>query len=299
MAGISEGHARKLLSKMTVKQAKQEILETKRCQEILFPLTDIHYGEKIKGTQLNGFNEYDTKIAKERIDTLFSELIDYVSIYDEKIHIVNMGDCISGMLHDENVVADELTPITAINEIGRYLISKILHLSDTFPDIEIEIHGLTSNHGRTTKKIWAKKSVETSYDYQLGQLMEVAFFDNDAVTVNEVKDHILIEVANVHWAMSHGHWHTGGTVAGAFKGAAFQRIQALEQLYLHNGYDVDAVMIGHFHAHARLNNWFVCPALCGPSEFETKKLGIKPHKPKGMIVRCIDSDIEDVSLIKV
>lgn len=299
LAGISEGHARKILAKMTVKDAKKEILKTERTSEILLPLTDIHYGEQIVGTQLNGYNEYNSSIAKQRINSIFEDAKSFISDHDETIHIVNMGDAISGMLHDESVVSDEMTPMVAINEIGRFLISKILELYNHFPHVNIEIYGLTSNHGRNTRKIWAKNSIETSYDYQLGQLMEIAFHDNEAINVNDVKDHILVNVANVQWAMSHGHWHTGGTVAGAFKGAAFQRIQALEQLYLHNGYQVDAVMIGHFHAKARLNNWFVCPALCGPSEFETKKLGIKPHKPNGMILRCIDGEIEDINYIKV
>lgn len=300
MAKISEGHARKLLKNITVKKARKMLsqLSDNSC-ELIFPITDVHYGEVIEPVELNGFNQYNCKIARERLDRLFFEFISSIKDHHDKIHIVHMGDIISGMLHDENGPSDEMMPIKALNEIGRYLIDKIININSRFPNLKIEIHGVTSNHSRSTKKIWSKKSIETSYDYQLGQLMEIAFHDNEMVKVNPVMDDIRIDVSNMSWAISHGHWHTGGTVAGAFKGAAFQRLQAMEQLWTHSGFRIDACLIGHFHAHARLNDWFVAPALCGASEFETKKLGIKPYDPRGMIIECSDTEITEVKLFKL
>lgn len=296
---ISAGHARKLLSGITVKQASKLLNSKNETQEILFPISDIHCGEVIVPTPLNGQNKYNSKVAKQRVELLFTELKSMINAWDQKIHIVNLGDAISGMLHDENAPTDEMTSIVAINYIAKILIAEIKKVREEFPEIPIEVWGVTSNHDRSTRKIWAKHSIETSYDYQLGQTLEIAFADADKITIHPVFDDQLINVGGVNWAISHGHWGNGPTIPGAIKGQAFQRLQSMQLQWEANGYQVDAALIGHFHTLAMLQDWFVCPAVCGPNEFETKKLRLRPNKPKSWIFRCVDSEIVDREIIEL
>ena len=304
MSGVSEGHARKELTGLSREDALRRInqfesVSTPDKSEIFLPIADIHYGEIIKPHILNGDNEYNSRKAKDRLLTIFAKLHESMHQDVEVVHIANMGDPISGMLHEENMTNDEMSPMRAINELSKLLVSQIRFFHDEFPGVRIEIHSVLDNHSRTTRRRRFKSSEDYSYNSQLTTVLQIAFEQNDLITAHDAKETIVVGIAGLNWGLSHGDVGNGGTVSGGIKGQAVQRLQAVENAWMDVGIKPDYCMIGHFHMFAQIENWFICPPVCGTNEYATYSLRVKPKPPKSLIFECQSGKIVKQELFRI
>ena len=304
LSNVSEGHARKELSGLTkddaLKRLNQfEMFENTEKSEIFLPIADIHYGEIIKPDILNGENEYNSRKSKDRLLTIFAKLHETMHSDIQTVHIANMGDPISGMLHDENMTDDEMSPMRAINELSKFLVNQIRFFHEEFPDTKIEIYSVLDNHSRTTRRRRFKNSEDYSYNSQLTTVLQIAFQQDNLINVHDAKESIVVTVGDTKWGLSHGDSGTGGSVAGAVKGQAAQRLQAVENAWMDVGIRPDYCMIGHFHMFAQIENWFICPPVCGTNEFATYSLRVKPKAPKSLIFECQGGEIVKQELFKL
>lgn len=305
LTGISEGHGRRLLSGLTIEEIKNRLLKLENQQEndkseLLVVLSDIHYGEMIEPNILNGNNKYNAAIARSRVKQVFYELDNMMHSDVKTVHIMNLGDPISGMLHFENLTDDEMSPIRATNELGKLLIQLINFTSKEYPNVKFVIHSVLDNHARTTQKRRFKNAADYSFNSQLVALLDAGLDSNKNVKVNEPKEDVLIEIGECVWAFAHGDRGNGGSVAGSIKGQAAQRLQAIENAWMDCGKKPDYCMIGHFHSYAQIENWFVCPAICGPNEYSTYSLRLKPKPARTLLFECsggsiVRQDIIDLS----
>ena len=93
-------------------------------------LSDFHYEEPVKSSQVNGLNRFDTTIAKERIEKLFKVIAQLIKVHQKEYqmdtHILALlGDFISGSIHEELKEANNIQPTQAIWEVQNLIASGI------------------------------------------------------------------------------------------------------------------------------------------------------------------------------
>lgn len=111
--------------------------------EAILQISDWHYGIDIN----NYWNVFNPDICKARVNKLLDETICFCYTFGvQKLHIVNLGDMISGRIHNiirlENRI-DAMTQIMEISEILAEFISKL-----TNEGIEVNYYDCLDNHSR-------------------------------------------------------------------------------------------------------------------------------------------------------
>lgn len=113
----------------------------------LMQISDIHYGLKFD----NGFNTYNTDIAKQRLDAFFKNAwhkLEYAKC--SKLIICIQGDLISANIRNVIRLQNQEDLIDQIINISEYLCYCINYISSLFSDVEIYFVG--GNHERVTPK---------------------------------------------------------------------------------------------------------------------------------------------------
>ena len=98
-------------------------------------LSDIHFAETVKSENVNGKNEYNIKIAKERMERFFTSLVKLVKTFDKSIKIENLvlallGDLINGQLREEAMENNSLQPMEEMLAVKEILLAGIHYLLD-------------------------------------------------------------------------------------------------------------------------------------------------------------------------
>lgn len=111
--------------------------------EAILQISDWHYGIDIN----NYWNTFNPDICKARVNTLLDETICFCYTFGvQKLHMVNLGDMISGRIHNiirlENRI-DAMTQIMEVSEILAEFISKL-----TNEGIEVNYYDCLDNHSR-------------------------------------------------------------------------------------------------------------------------------------------------------
>ena len=150
-------------------------------KSIGIPMTvwsDWHFGEVVFPSQVNGVNEYNLQIARERVRRLVDRTIDLLTN-----HMVNpnypgilvalIGDLVSGGIHDELAATDDQSIMPIVLEVFGALVWALEKLADKFG--KVWLVGLSGNHGRNTKKIWAKNRNYTNFDWLICKFLAKHF----------------------------------------------------------------------------------------------------------------------------
>jgi transposase-like protein len=147
-------------------------------------ISDLHWGEKVSRIQVGGCNEYNRKIARERLAKLISKVIDLTIN-----HMVNPtypgivcclgGDMITGAIHDELAETNDGTVQQALLDCQEHLILAITRLADQFGKVFVPC--VVGNHGRDTHKPRFKDSVFHSYEWNLYCQLERHFLRDKRV----------------------------------------------------------------------------------------------------------------------
>ena len=108
-------------------------------------LSDWHLGLKCK----NYWNEFNYKIARERIEKLKNKVIKYCNNHIVNIlHIEIIGDMINGSIHLGNRVESEEDVISQAMTVSEILSTFINDLANEIPNIRV--YTLYGNHGRVS-----------------------------------------------------------------------------------------------------------------------------------------------------
>jgi len=113
-------------------------------------LSDWHYEEPVKKSQVNGLNEYDTAIAKERIEKLFKVIAQLTKVHQKEYALNNLvlallGDFISGSIHEDLMESNSIQPTQAIYEVQCLIASGIKYLLRE-TDVNLIIPCSAGNH---------------------------------------------------------------------------------------------------------------------------------------------------------
>src|SRR5262249_54966342 len=122
-------------------------------------LSDLHWGERVDPAEVNGVNEFNLAIARKRLKQVVDTSIRLLEILDPKMRYPGIvvplgGDMISGSIHDELAATNELQTMPTVLDLFHHLVSAFKTLADQFGNVFVPC--VSGNHGRDTKKIWAK-----------------------------------------------------------------------------------------------------------------------------------------------
>jgi len=236
-------------------------------------LSDIHYGETVFAAQVNGVNEYNLFTARGRMHRTVEKAIHLCRLLSSKMAYPGLvlplgGDMISGDIHEELATTNELASIPTVLELFGLLVQVIDRLLEEFPAIFCPCVG--GNHGRNTKKTWAKNRNHTSFDWLLYQMLarhyaarnekRVTFYIPDGPDA-------LYKVYNFTTLLTHGdQFKSGDSIIGPIgpimRGDQKKRArnQAVNMAY-------DMIMMGHWHQYMHMRRVLVNGSMKGYDEY--------------------------------
>ena len=220
-------------------------------------LSDLHHGEVVYPDQVFGCNEFNAEISERRIQRVFDTTIhltkqvlnapDYSGIV-----LVLGGDLINGDLHDETSVGSDRRIMRQAIEIADIIHQGIKKLLLEFP--RVFVVGVAGNHGRTTKKPWAKFYAETNFDWLVMQMIE-RFMQPDVIAgrlqfLSPPAPDVTYKVAGRRFRLTHGDQFRGGDGVIGFLGPVTRGNKKKQSMALSLPTDnehYDTMLIGHFH----------------------------------------------------
>ena len=234
-------------------------------------LSDLHWGENVRPSQINGVNQYNLSIAHERLQSCIDSAIDLLKIISPKmdypgIVIALGGDMISGDIHEELAESNDLPTIPTVLDLLNALASVISHAAKTFGAVFVPC--VTGNHGRNTKKIRSKDRHHTSFDWLLFALL-ARHFQNDKRVTFHIPDgsDAFYRVYATRYLLTHGDQFRGGD---GMIGALGPIIRGDHRKRSRNGQidmGYDVMLCGHWHQYMHLTRLIVNGSLKGYDEY--------------------------------
>ena len=234
-------------------------------------LSDLHWGEVVHPSQINGVNEYNLRVAKRRLHYTVDTAVHLLRILDKGMDYPGIvvplgGDMISGNIHEELTASNEINSMPAVLDLYGELVAAIGRLADEFGAVLLPC--VTGNHGRDTRKIWGKDRHHTSFDWLLYRFLAKHFESDKRVTffVPDSSD-ALFRIFGTRFNLTHGDQFRGGdSIIGPLGPLTRgnQKKQARNQAV---DLEYDVMMCGHWHQYIHLSRLIVNGSLKGYDEY--------------------------------
>lgn len=237
----------------TIKAAGKE-----KSESVAFVIcSDWHYEEPVLPAVVSELNEFNLRIAKERINSLFAnaaKLINKEGVDTEikTVVLALLGDFITGSIHDELMESNQLSPTDAAWEVQNHIASGIdFLLAETDCNLVIPCH--SGNHGRMTKKQRHATEAGNSLERYLYLNLAKFYAGNSRVTFMVAEGyHTYLDAFGFTVRFHHGHdIRYGGGVGGIY----IPVNKAIAQWNKARRADLD--VFGHFHQSKDGGN-FIC-----------------------------------------
>jgi len=235
-------------------------------------LSDLHWGEVVHPGQIGGVNRYSLTIARERLRYTVETAIALLRILDSEMRYPGIvvplgGDMVSGDIHDELKETNELPTMPTLVDLFEHLVSAINVLADTFGAVFLPC--VTGNHGRNTRKIYAKNRQHTSFDWLLYQFLARHFREDKRITfyVPDGPD-AYFRVFSTRYLLTHGDMlgHGGDGLIG-FLGPVIRGDHKKRARNAQIGSDYDTLLAGHWHQYTHMTRVIVNGSLKGYDEY--------------------------------
>jgi hypothetical protein len=234
-------------------------------------LSDLHWGETVYPSQINGVNEYSIRIAKERMTTCINSAAHLLKIISPKLDYPGIvlplgGDLISGNIHDELTATNELNSMPAVLDLYSVLVGTIGSLADTFGHVFLPC--VSGNHGRDTRKIWNKDRHATSFDWLICRFLAEHFANDKRVTffIPDGPD-AYYKVYNHAYLLTHGDSFRGGDGVIGVMGPIIRGDHKKRSRNAQIDMDYDTMIMGHFHQYVHHGRFIINGSLKGLDEY--------------------------------
>jgi hypothetical protein len=244
-------------------------------------LSDLHWGETVYPTQVNGVNEYSIAIAQRRLRTAIERTVDLCKLHMVDPHYPGIvcalgGDMLSGDIHEELSESNDLPVMPAMLDLFGCLIWAVGRLADEFGKVFIPC--VTGNHGRNTRKPRAKSRNYSNFDWLLYQFLARHFAADKRVQFH------IPDGSDAHWSvfghrycLTHGDQFRGGD---GMIGALGPIIRGDHKKRSRNGQielGYDTLLLGHWHQLIQLQRLIVNGSLKGYDEYAASgNFGFEP-----------------------
>jgi len=161
-----------------------------------------------------------------------------------KLHVFMLGDLVSGVIHDELRVNDEVGIVEQMILATDILAEALLMLCQAFP--EVHIASVVGNHGRVSEERYFKGKATNNYDYLVSHMLERMLSGQPNLTWNIPKSFYTVEqVENERFLLLHG------DVVKSWMGIPFYGLQRAylkwHALHVDYGKPFDHMIVGHYH----------------------------------------------------
>tara|TARA_R110000822_G_scaffold181444_1_gene321187 strand:- start:218 stop:1399 length:1182 start_codon:yes stop_codon:yes gene_type:complete len=260
-------------------------------RSVILHLSDIHYGEVVRSSELDGVNSYNLDIADSRIQRTFDIFQDLITKYwngepPEHIHLCLGGDMVSGALHEELKRTDALQPLASARTVAQRLSEGVSGLLNAV-QVPMSIYSVPGNHGRTTHKPETKGAAMESLDTMVAWFLEDQFRSHDDVQMF-YGDSIdcLFDVYGRKFLLTHGD-RMGSKGGAGFVGPVATILRGHQKLsmdYADRGIILYRILTGHFHTTSRLPIGYSNGSLMGWNDFARDIRARKEIASQNMLV---------------
>jgi hypothetical protein len=215
--------------------------------EFVLLWSDTHAGEVVSEVETSGLNAYDWRIMLKRHDRIRESVFSYQDNRPypvSKLHVLALGDMLSGDIHDELVSTNEIPLAEATIQFAEDGATWLESFLERFS--RVDVAGVVGNHPRSTRKPAAKQSFNNA-DWLAYQAMSRFLSKQKAIGWD-------IPKASAHPVQVCGRrilmWHGDGirsTMPGVPWGGVMRRAAALSAQYGAKGLPLDHFAVGHFH----------------------------------------------------
>ena len=233
--------------------------------------SDFHWAEVVEPGQINGVNEYNMQIAHRRLDSLVVSAEHLLRILSPKMNYPGIvfplgGDMVTGDIHEELASTNELNIMPTVVDLFGKLVQVITYLADTFGRVFCPC--VTGNHGRNTRKTWAKDRHATSFDWLLYMFL-AKHFENDQRVTFYIPDgpDAYYRIYEHRYLLTHGDQFRGGdSIIGAL-GPLTRGNQKKQSRNAQIDMGYDTMVCGHWHQDIFLRRLIVNSSLKGYDEY--------------------------------
>lgn len=243
--------------------------------------SDWHWAEVVKGAQINGVNNYNVAIAKERVKALVTSAIDLLKIVDPQMRYPGIvlplgGDMVSGNIHDELTATNQFNTMPTVLDLFGVLVWVVEELLKHFPRIFVPCVG--GNHGRDTHKIWNKDRHATSFDWLIYNFLAKRFEHDKRVTflIPDGPD-AYYRIYGHRYLLTHGDQFRGGDGMIGALGPIIRGDHRKRSRNAQVDMEYDTMLLGHWHQYIHLTRLIVNGSLKGYDEYAyNNNFGFEP-----------------------
>lgn len=247
--------------------------------------SDLHMGEVVEASEVDGINAYDAHVARERMGRYFNAICEIGPrwLHDDHCDGVLLtmgGDLISGDIHEELSRTNALTSHEQVAAVASVYEAGIRQLADNFGHVHVV--AVPGNHGRTTHKPTAKLAAKLSYDILAASILKQQMQSDARVTwgIATGTDVRTIVYGRTILCTHGDKMGTGGGQGFAgpmlpiMRGAAKVRAQATGA-----GMSCDLMLTGHYHVSGQPPGVLANGSVIGYSEYgHAIRGGVEPPK---------------------
>ncbi|MBT9176611.1 MAG: hypothetical protein DDT20_00931 [Firmicutes bacterium] len=234
-------------------------------------LSDLHWGERVFSSQINGVNEYSLRIAHERMETCIESAIHLLGIISPRFDYPGIvlplgGDMISGNIHEELTATNELNSMPTVLDLYGVLVGVITSLADKLGAVFLPC--VSGNHGRDTTKIWAKDRHATSFDWLMYRFLAKRFEADKRITffIPDGSD-AYYKVYDHAYLLTHGDQFRGGDGVIGVMGPIIRGDHKKRSRNAQIDMDYATMIMGHFHQYVHHGRFIINGSLKGYDEY--------------------------------
>lgn len=234
-------------------------------------VSDLHWGEVVDKHQINAVNEYNIKIAHQRLQALGASAAHLLKILSPTMNYPGIvvplgGDMVTGNIHEELARTNEMDIMPTVVDLYGELVALITFLADTFGRVFCPC--VTGNHGRDTQRIFAKDRHHTSFDWLLYVFLAKHFEGDERVTffIPDGPD-AYYKIYEHKYLLTHGDQFRGGDGMIGALGPIIRGDHKKRSRNAQIDMDYDTMIIGHWHQLIQLTRLIVNGALKGYDEY--------------------------------
>lgn len=238
-------------------------------------ITDVHWGERISPEEISDLNCYDPTIAEARVRRAAEGAVklcrDYLSgVKYEGICLMLGGDLLSGDIHEELRETNVQSAIEGVVPVMEILVAAINLLADHFGRVSIE--AVTGNHGRSTKKMHAKRRFQDNYDGLVYTMLARELADDSRVSMRVATGpDAHFSIYDTRYCLTHGDQFRGGSGISGALSPLMLGVHRKRRRDAAGSNPWDVMVLGHFHQSFFHHDFIVGGAVVGYNEFAYQK----------------------------
>lgn len=261
-------------------ESKDDVILDK---EAVLLLSDLHIGVDCN----NYYNSYNQNIAKERLEKLLKETIDYCrSNHVKRLNVLNLGDMIAGLIHPNARIEQQMDVAEQVMVAAEYISQFLNELQKGVA--EITYRSVYDNHSRLVankNEHIEKEQLSKIIDWFIKERLKetnILFYDND------IDGGIGTLTLNNGQKMIFAHGHQDG------RNSSYQNFIGLTQQW------VDYICLAHYHNPASKDfqgcKVFINGSIVGTEQYAFgKRLFTKPSQ-KLLIFRKDSKTVQDIDI---